>query len=574
MSDFQAMDLDPRLTRAIAKLGFAKPTLVQETAIPLALQGKDILAQARTGSGKTAAYCIPAIQKILSKVVRQREFMSQGEQSIQCLVLVPTRELALQVTKVIQDLCLYCSKEVKAVNIAVGDVSLSAQILREHLEAGNVVLRDSIESLIVDEADLILSYGYDEDVTQILKHLPQIYQSYLMSATLSEDVDKLKKLILRKPAILKLEESEEQSLLTQYYINCSDEEKYLLTLFMLKLRVHPFGSHKSLIFVNSIDKCYKLKLFLEQFGIMSCALNSELPVKSRYHIVQEFNRGIYDFIIATDEFIKEEAEDEQDAAGNDGETRVPKPKKRKHMARRDGEYGVSRGIDFKNVSSVINFDMPRSSRSYQHRVGRTARGVGNKGYALTFVCPPAQQIIHTRKKIKGSASNVQLASDEQILARIEKRQQGTATAANPPAMGQELLPFGFDMTPVEKFRYRCSDALRSVTDAAIREARVKELKMEILNSEKLKTHFEDHPTDLAALRHDKAIHPTKIQPHMRHVPDYLLPKGKVIVSSGSASGHVPFHVDNKRRGKRSFKKAATATSKRKADPLKSLKYSA
>ncbi|KAJ3305571.1 ATP-dependent DNA/RNA helicase [Kappamyces sp. JEL0829] len=491
--------------------------------------------------------------------------MSQGEQSIQCLVLVPTRELALQVTKVIQDLCLYCSKEVKAVNIAVGDVSLSAQIpllaeyphiiistparLREHLEAGNVVLRDSIESLIVDEADLILSYGYDEDVTQILKHLPQIYQSYLMSATLSEDVDKLKKLILRKPAILKLEESEEQSLLTQYYINCSDEEKYLLTLFMLKLRVHPFGSHKSLIFVNSIDKCYKLKLFLEQFGIMSCALNSELPVKSRYHIVQEFNRGIYDFIIATDEFIKEEAEDEQDAAGNDGETRVPKPKKRKHMARRDGEYGVSRGIDFKNVSSVINFDMPRSSRSYQHRVGRTARGVGNKGYALTFVCPPAQQIIHTRKKIKGSANNVQLASDEQILARIEKRQQGTATAANPPAMGQELLPFGFDMTPVEKFRYRCSDALRSVTDAAIREARVKELKMEILNSEKLK-------------------------PHMRHVPDYLLPKGKVIVSSGSASGHVPFHVDNKRRGKRSFKKAATATSKRKADPLKSLEYSA
>ncbi len=96
-------------------------------------------------------------------------------------------------------------------------VSTPAKI-RQHLEAGNVVLRDTLESLVIDEADLILSYGYDEDVDAILKYLPQIYQSYLMSATLSADVDKLKKLILRKPAILKLEENQEQDLLTQYFI--------------------------------------------------------------------------------------------------------------------------------------------------------------------------------------------------------------------------------------------------------------------------------------------------------------------------------------------------------------------
>ena len=286
---------------------------------------------------------------------------------------------------------------------------------------------------------------------------------------------------------------------------------------MLKLKVHPFGSSKSLIFVNSIEKCYKVKLFLEQFGIKSCTLSSELPVKSRYHIVQEFNRGVYDFLIATDEAADEEAllaEEAEEAAAaaaleeaalqenqtneklnekeETGEIKVDedepeniseKPKKEKKQGRKkfksDEEYGVSRGIDFKNVSAVINFDMPRSSRSYQHRVGRTARGVGNKGYALTFVCPSTSgKPMYLQKWTKdGTYVKVQVFPDEKILKRIEKRQE---------AMGRSLLPFKFDMTPVERFRYRCVDALRAVTDTAVREARVKELKMEILNSEKLK----------------------------------------------------------------------------------------
>jgi ATP-dependent RNA helicase DDX56/DBP9 len=337
---------------------------------------------------------------------------------------------------------------------------------------------NQLESLVIDEADLILSYGYDDDVTNILKHLPQIYQSYLMSATLSavlfinKDVEKLKKLILRNPATLQLEE-EDVDLLTQYQISCSEEEKYLTLLFLLKLRVHPFGSQKSIIFVNSIDRCYKLKLFLEQFGIKSAALNSELPVKSRYHIVQEFNRGVYDYIIATDEGneLKHEThvsdDDNDDKKNNSEETpaveigeaeqkqeiestlaqdsnqinedvpkeedrrvtelakvKTPAKKSNKRKTKQDQDYGVSRGIDFQNVLAVINFDMPRTSRNYQHRVGRTARGVGNNGYALTFVCPVEDTIIHTRKKSKVVQNKVKQRSDEEILARIEKRQEG------------------------------------------------------------------------------------------------------------------------------------------------------
>jgi ATP-dependent RNA helicase DDX56/DBP9 len=116
---FFSMDLDPRLARAIAKLGFGKPTLVQETAIPLALEGKDILARAKTGSGKTAAYCIPIIQKILCR---------QSKTGFEALILVPTRELAEQVAKHLKDLCMYCTQHVKALNISIGDISLSAQV--------------------------------------------------------------------------------------------------------------------------------------------------------------------------------------------------------------------------------------------------------------------------------------------------------------------------------------------------------------------------------------------------------------------------------------------------------------
>lgn len=159
----------------------------------------------------------------------------------------------------------------------------------------------SVESLVIDEADLILSYGHDEDVRQLFSgsFLPQVYQSFLMSATMTEDVEMLKGLTLRNPVILKLEEDEDEAaLLTQYAVRCSEIDKFLLTYVILKLKLI---RGKCIIFVNDVDRSYRLKLFLEQFSIKSCVLNSELPLNSRYHTVQEFNKGVYDYIIATDE---------------------------------------------------------------------------------------------------------------------------------------------------------------------------------------------------------------------------------------------------------------------------------
>ncbi|CAG8818016.1 7984_t:CDS:10, partial [Cetraspora pellucida] len=462
-------ELDPRISRALSKLNFHKPTLIQAEAIPLALAGKDILARAKTGSGKTAAYCLPVIQKIL--IVKEARHLdntqhdaipetSSDRAAIRSLILVPTRELAEQVTKHINSFLIYCSKEIKVVNIAnTTPVQLQRPILSElpdiivatpsralaHLESQNIVVRDTLDSLVIDEADLVLSYGYEDDIQKILTHLPKIFQCFLMSATLTKNVEDLKQLVLRNPAILTLHEDKDEINLTQYCVRCSEVDKFLLIYVILKLRLI---KGKCILFVNDIDRCYRLKLFLEQFSIKTCVLNSELPLNSRYHIVQEFNKGIYDYITKN----------------------VNKKHNKTHLRKKDKEYGSSRGIDFINVTAVINFDFPTSAKSYTHRVGRTARA-SQQGMSLSFVVP---------KELAGKHKYVSCPSakhDEEVYAKVEKQQS---------LAGATLRPYFFDMKQVEGFRYRMEDAMRAVTRAAIKEARLKDVKSEILKSETLK----------------------------------------------------------------------------------------
>ena len=277
-------------------------------------------------------------------------------------------------------------------------------------------------------------------------------------------------------------------------------------------------------------------------------LNSELPVNSRLHIVDEFNKGVYDIILATDEHEVVGGEEDEDNNEDDGEetpvkmtkrrrkvqplseqptgegtpipteeTPVPaaaavktpaSKKQRKRQPRLDKEYGVARGIDFQHVACVLNFDLPTSSRSYTHRIGRTARA-GRAGLALSFAVPAPQ---HGRHKPTAIAST---ARDEAVLAAITRHQA---------RRGARLQPYVFDPALVRSFRYRADDALRAVTRTAIREARTRELRHELLTSDRLKRHFEENPADLRHLRHDADLRPARVQPHLRHVPDYLLPK--------------------------------------------------
>uniref|UniRef100_A0A8C7KRW3 Probable ATP-dependent RNA helicase DDX56 n=1 Tax=Oncorhynchus kisutch TaxID=8019 RepID=A0A8C7KRW3_ONCKI len=497
---FHEMGIDDRILKALADLGWAQPTLIQEKAIPLALEGKDILARARTGSGKTAAYAVPIIQRILTSKQNVRE------QAVRVLILVPTKELGQQVQAMIRQLTAYCARDVRVADIS-GKADLSAQrpILMEkpdvvvgtpsrvlaHLSAQSLDLQSSLETLVIDEADLLFSFGFEADLKSlymgflIISHLPKIYQSFLMSATLSEDVQALKELLLHNPVILKLQGSQlpDSSQLQQYSVQCEEEDKFLLIYTLLKLHL---VQGKTLVFVGAVERCYRLKLFLEQFSIPTCVLNSELPVHSRCHIITQFNQGFYDYIIATDEQVL--ADPTTTAQATEGKGK----KKKKNAGRaKDKEYGVSRGIDFQNVSNVINFDFPTTVESYIHRVGRTARA-DNPGTALTFI------------------SHTELP----LLAEVEDALIGDNTEC-------ALKPYGFKMEEIEGFRYRCRDAMRSVTKQAVREARLKEIKQELLNSEKLKTYFEDNPRDLQLLRHDKDLHPAVIKPHLKNVPEYL-----------------------------------------------------
>uniref|UniRef100_A0A9J7X7R6 Probable ATP-dependent RNA helicase DDX56 n=1 Tax=Cyprinus carpio carpio TaxID=630221 RepID=A0A9J7X7R6_CYPCA len=475
---FHEMGLDDRILKALADLGWSQPTLIQEKAIPLALEGKDLLARARTGSGKTAAYAIPLIQRILTSKQTVRE------QAIRALVLVPTKELGQQVQTMIRQLTAFCSRDVRVADISgKADISAQKPILMEkpdivvstpsrvqaHINAQNLQLQTSLEMLVIDEADLLFSFGFEADLKSLLWYIflsLLIYQAFLMSATLNDDVQALKELVLHNPVMLKLQGSQlpDSSQLQQYSVRCEEEDKFLLIYTLLKLGL---VQGKSLVFVRDVDRCYRLKLFLEQFSIPACVLNSELPIHSRCHIISQFNQGFYNYIIATDDarnisFYK--------------------------------EYGVSRGIDFHNVSNVINFDFPASVESYIHRVGRTARA-DNPGSALSFIS-------HT---------------ELQMLAEVENTLTGEGSHDS------VLKPYGFKMEEIEGFRYRCRDAMRSVTKQAVKEARLKEIKQELLNSEKLKTYFEDNPRDLQLLRHDKDLHPAVIKPHLKNVPDYLIP---------------------------------------------------
>lgn len=277
----------------------------------------------------------------------------------------------------------------------------------------------------------------------------------LMSATLSTELETLRGLFCRDPVVLQLDDLEKDSqLVKQYVIKCGEDEKFLLiyAMFLLKLI-----KGKSIIFVGDVDRSYRVKLFLEQFGIKSCVLNSELPLTSRLHIVEEFNKNIYDILIASDE---------TEILGSRQKDDSKPPKKKSKSDKQDS--GVSRGIDFLNVSCVLNFDMPSTYKSYFHRIGRTARA-GKSGTAISFIIPKDKYRRHKPTTFAGCEN------DEEVLKKVEKHQKE----------GQKVEDYAFDMKRLEPFRYRFADALRAVTRIAIREARVKELRQELLKSQKL-----------------------------------------------------------------------------------------
>jgi len=529
MDSFASFDLDDRLLKAISKLGWSKPTEVQRRTVPLALEGKDLIVRAKTGSGKTASYLIPILQNILKK----SRVVDKTTPKKVAVVLVPSKELSKQAYRNALELTTSCSRTVKVLDVGnssvqnVGSIIPSADVLigtpakiLAHINNKTFDMKSSMDYLVIDEADLMLSFGYENDLNTLVKNLPKIYQALLVSATIGSDVEHLKSQILRDPVVLKLKQSDvpEEGKLNQFIVKCEADDKFLLAYSLFKLNLI---QGKNLIFVNSIDKCYRLKLFFEQFYIKSCVLNSELPQSSRIHIVDEFNKGVYDTVIATDESVSIDTE---------------KTKAKKSKKTTDKEYNVSRGIDFQDVDNVINLDFPTTADAYIHRVGRTARG-DNTGTALSFVASP---------------------TDQTNLTKLEAKIKDGS--------GADLKPYNFKINEIEGLRYRVNDAFNNVTKLKVKDARLKEIKGEIFNSSKLKTYFEDNPTDLKVLRHDKILAPTEQRPHMKNVPDYLVPdslKQVMLKPKRKRKQHIPFHDNKKKKPKHNNDPLKTFKSKKK-----------
>lgn len=470
MTGFEELGVDRRIVEAVWKMGITNPTPVQTQGVPLAVEGRDLLLAAPTGSGKTLAFGLPTLSLILAKP-------STG--NVRAVILAPTHELSWQITRSLEQLCRFCWESVgiaglgedfdkDKVRLMEGPdiiVGTPTRILKLAKSTG--VSLESVEMVVMDEADLVLDYGHQADLDGLLVRLPKLHQTIMTSATLSPEIDALKQLVLQKPAVVSIAEDEDategEQRIEHFHVDLSgkgEDDEFLFLFSLIKLKVI---QGKTIFFVNDIDRCFRLKLFLDAFSIPSAALNSQLPSNSRKRTIHHFNKGIFDFLIATDESIEESEE--------------------------VSEAGVSRGIDFKDVLNVVNFDFPGSLKSYIHRVGRSARG-GELGTALSFVRNDPETLIEVQEYLEEQNTKMEVLEVQ--------------------------------MKDINGFRYRVEDILRGCTRNLIKEAQIKQVKWEMLNSDKLKAYFEDNPKEADLLKNDKVIRPRKAQPHLRVIPDYLV----------------------------------------------------
>ena len=345
---FEQLDLDANLCRAVAEMGYKKPTSIQSLVIPEAMEGKDVLASAPTGTGKTAAFLLPACQFLL-------DFPRREPGACRVLILTPTRELALQVYEqalaITQFTNLICGVITGGINYGADKETLEKNLdilvatpgrLFEHIEKEAFDCRE-IESLILDEADRMLDMGFSGVVNQIAAEARWRKQSMLFSATLEgSGIAQFSGEILNEPVELTASPSRKEQGKILQWVHLADDaaHKYALLKHILTEQVQ-----SAVVFVKTRDRLNELRQRLESDGIQVCWLQGEMPQDKRNAALARFKDGELNILLATDV--------------------------------------AARGIDVEGISHVINYDLPRSADVYVHRIGRTARA-GAKGTAISI----------------------------------------------------------------------------------------------------------------------------------------------------------------------------------------------
>lgn len=394
---FHSLGLSPSLAQAAAVLGFTAPTPIQTLAIPLILQGADLLATAQTGSGKTAAFALPLLQRLQELPHNDSVQMARA---IRTLIVVPTRELAAQVADVVRSLAQTLPTPPKVV-AAAGGVSINPQMMALRggadvlvatpgrlldLAGQNAIQLSTVRLLVLDEADRLLDLGFSEELSKVLALLPPRRQNLFFSATFPPDVQALAKALLRDPAHLALAPSDEPtSVITQRAILVDGKQRTQLLRHLVKDQ----GWKRVLVFVATKYAAELVAEKLYKSGVFATAFHGDLSQGARKQVLAEFKNEQWEVVITTDL--------------------------------------ASRGIDIVKLPVVVNYDLPRSAVDYVHRIGRTGRAT-EPGLAVSFVS--ADTLAHFRLIEKRQGMQLPL---EQI-AGFEPNESATPVAA-PAAPG-------------------------------------------------------------------------------------------------------------------------------------------
>jgi len=364
---FSSFPLDDRLQRAVAAAGYTKATPVQEAAIPPALEGRDLIGTAQTGTGKTAAFVLPILQSLLATPARRK--------GVRALIVTPTRELAEQIHEAVQELGRFTKIRSATVYGGVGFEPQTRALrngteiivacpgrLLDHLGRGNADLR-GVEVVVLDEADRMLDMGFLPDVRRIVSQTPRDRQTMLFSATFAPELGHLAADILRNPQRVEIGVAAPADTVAHTLCPVDQREKTALLLRLLK----ETDTESVLVFTRTKHRADRLAAQVKRSGYRAAVLHSNRTQNQRQQALDGFRSGRYDLLVATDI--------------------------------------AARGLDIASVSHVINYDMPGTVDDYIHRIGRTGRAE-RRGDALTLVTADDHDTVRDIERVLGRTVTV------------------------------------------------------------------------------------------------------------------------------------------------------------------------
>jgi ATP-dependent RNA helicase DeaD len=411
--DFAALNLPDPLLRALQDIGYETPSPIQQQSIPWILQGEDLVGQAQTGTGKTAAFALP----LLARIDGQSRYP-------QVLVLAPTRELALQVAESfsryashlpdIQVATIYGGQSYK---LQIQALRRGAQIIvgtpgriMDHMDKGTLQL-DRLQALVLDEADEMLRMGFVDDIEWIMEKLPAERQTVLFSATFPEKIQRISQRYLKNPKEIRLSvASTTSSNVRQRYWLVQGMGKFSALVRVLESE----DSDGVLIFVRTKTQTIEMAEQLQRIGFKAEALNGDLPQARREKMVEQLRSGQVNIIIATDV--------------------------------------AARGLDVERITHVINYDIPQDSESYTHRIGRTGRA-GRNGEAILLVSPREKGLLriietNTRQKIERLTLPTIDNVNQKRIARFKSKIQQTVAESQDLSIFRQLVSEYLDEHPI------------------------------------------------------------------------------------------------------------------------------